>query len=228
MVSKRTFYTEISYLAGILVLAFGTALMERADYGMSMVVAPAYLLYLKISQYIPAFTFGMAEYCMQAGLLVLLAFLMHRFRPMYLFSFVTAVIYGIALDGMMSIVGRLPHGGTAGHLVCFFAGMGLCAIGVAFLFHTYIAPEAYELLVKELSLKYNMDIHKVKTIYDCFSCFISVLLSFAFFGFGHFEGVKWGTILCALVNGHLIGRCSRYLEKTFDFVDGTKLRKWFD
>ena len=44
---KRTFYTEGAYVIGIISLAFGTALMEKADFGMSMVVAPAYLIYLK-------------------------------------------------------------------------------------------------------------------------------------------------------------------------------------
>lgn len=38
---KRVFYTELAYAIGIIVLALGTALMERADFGMSMVVAPA-------------------------------------------------------------------------------------------------------------------------------------------------------------------------------------------
>lgn len=37
---KRVFYTELAYILGLLVLAVGTAMMERADFGMSMVVAP--------------------------------------------------------------------------------------------------------------------------------------------------------------------------------------------
>ena len=41
---KRLFYTELAYLFGILAIALGTAFMERADFGMSMVVAPAYVL----------------------------------------------------------------------------------------------------------------------------------------------------------------------------------------
>ena len=45
---KKTFYSEYAYIFGILFLALGTALMEKADFGMSMVVAPAYILHLKI------------------------------------------------------------------------------------------------------------------------------------------------------------------------------------
>ena len=43
---KRIFYTELAYFLGLLILAVGTAFMERANFGVSMVVAPAYLLHL--------------------------------------------------------------------------------------------------------------------------------------------------------------------------------------
>ena len=62
MKTKKVFFSEIAYVLGIIILALGTALMERADFGLSMVVAPAYLLHLKISQYITVFSFGMSEY----------------------------------------------------------------------------------------------------------------------------------------------------------------------
>lgn len=62
MKGKRVFYCEIAYVAGIIVLALGTAFMERSDFGMSMVVAPAYLIHLKVSQFLPFFSFGMSEY----------------------------------------------------------------------------------------------------------------------------------------------------------------------
>jgi len=98
---------------------------------------------------------------------------------------------------------------------------------VALLFHTYIAPEAYELVVKEISAKHGWAVSGIKTAYDCISCLIAVCMSFAFFGIGRFEGVKLGTILCALINGTLIGRISVWLEAKFDFRDGLPLRRWF-
>ena len=90
MKGKRIFYCELAYFVGIVVLAFGTALMEKADFGMSMVVAPAYLLHLKVSQYLPFFTFGVAEYIFQALLLVLLSLVMGKAKKSYLLSFATA------------------------------------------------------------------------------------------------------------------------------------------
>ena len=105
---KRLFYTELAYLFGILAIALGTAFMERADFGMSMVVAPAYVLYLKLSATWEFVTFGMMEYTLQAIVLLLMAALLRRFRLSYLFSFFTAVLYGFALDGCMALVGLLP------------------------------------------------------------------------------------------------------------------------
>ena len=118
--------------------------------------------------------------------------------------------------------------GMAGRITCFTAGVICCAVGVSLLFHTYIAPEVYELFVKEIAAKYGRNINRVKTAYDCISCLIAVGMSFAFFGFGHFEGVKIGTVLCALVNGALIGFFSGAFEGKFEFKDATKLRKYFE
>ena len=98
MNGKKVFYSELAYVFGMVVLALGTAMMERADFGMSMVVAPAYLVHLRISQAFPAFTFGMAEYCLQAVLLIGIAMITRRRKIKYVLSFGTAVFYGFTLD----------------------------------------------------------------------------------------------------------------------------------
>lgn len=223
MKKKPVFYTELAYVLGIVILALGTALMERADFGMSMVVAPAYLLHLKLSQYLPFFSFGMSEYVFQAFLLILISLVMGKFKGSYIFSFLTAMIYGIALDFLMGLVALLPGGFP--WQVAYILGMVISSTGVALLFHTYIPVEAYELFVKEISQKYSAPIGKVKTIYDCCSCILGIGLSFLFFGFGVFVGVKWGTVVCAVVNGWLIGNISKFLENRFAFQDALSLRK---
>lgn len=224
----RIFYTEAAYMLGIAVLALGTALMEAAGFGVSMVVAPAYLIHLKLATFYPFFTFGMAEYTLQALLLVALAIVLHRFRVSYLFSFGTAVLYGMALDGMMLLVALLPCTGTGWRLTFYLIGLLCCAMGVSLFFHSYISPEAYELFVKELSAKLGMEIHRFKTAYDCISCAVGVALSFAFFGWWHLEGVELGTMICALVNGWCIAKCSALLEQNWRFIDALPWRPFFE
>lgn len=225
---KLHFSTELAYLAGIALLAFGTALMEKADLGMSVVVAPAYLVYLKLSQTLPFFTFGMAEYLLQGLLLVAMMLVLRRFRAIYLFSFVTAVFYGLLLDGSMSLVAGAAATGVGARLVLFLGGFVLCALGVAFVFRTYIAPEAYELFVKTIAAAKGKDVNRFKMAYDCVSCVVGIALSFCFFGFGHLEGVKLGTVFCALLNGTTIGLIGKGFDRLFIFVDVLPLRKYFE
>lgn len=226
--ARPVFSNELAYVVGIIAVAFGVAFMEKANFGVSMVVAPAYLLYLKLSPSYSFFTFGMAEYTLQAVLLVAMMIMLRKFKLSYLFSFVTAVVYGFTLDFCMWSVNGIDAQPVWARLVMFLGGMVLCSIGISFFFHSYVSPEVYELFVKEVSHHIGMDINRFKTIYDCSSCAISIAMSFAFFGLWHFEGVKLGTVFCALVNGSMIGAVSRFLEKRFEFKDCFKLRKYFE
>ncbi|MBQ2972405.1 MAG: hypothetical protein IJE16_07685 [Ruminococcus sp.] len=225
---RKVFYTETAYIMGLVSLALSAALMERANFGVSMVVAPAYLLHLKLSQFLPFFSFGMAEYTLQAVLLLVMVIVLRKFKISYLFSFVTAVLYGLILDVMILCVSYIPNEVFAMRIALYVVGLLGCSIGVSLLFHTYISPEVYELFVKEVSSLLKMDINRFKTIYDCSSCILAIVMSFAFFGMWHFEGVKLGTVVCALLNGVTIGMFSKMFEKLFEFKDGLKLRKFFE
>ena len=227
MKKKRVFYTELSYVLGLVIMAFAAAFTEKADFGMSMVVAPAYIIHLKVSELLPWFTFGVAEYFFQGVLLLITVIVMRKFKLSYLLSFVTALIYGTLLDLAMMIIAPLPDEAFAIRIVWYIIGTVMCSFAVSLFFHTYLAPEAYELIVKELSGKYSIGINKVKTTYDCISVVLGIVLSFAFFGFGVFKGVKLGTIICAVINGFLIGRFSALMEKHFDFRNKLKIEKFF-
>ncbi len=225
---KTTMYTELSYVLGIIILALGTALITVSNLGVSMIVAPAYLLHLKISPFAPFFTFGMAEYTLQGAIVIVMCIVLRKFHFSYLFSFVTAVLYGLCLDMSLMLVGLLPSQSLASKLILYSSGMILATLGVAFFFRTYISPEAYELFVKKVSAKFGVDIHKFKLGYDAVSLVVSVIMSFAFFGFGTFEGIGWGTVVSTILNGTLIALWSGVLDKGFIFKDRFALAKYFD
>lgn len=225
---KKVFYSEAAYPAGLILLAISTSLAERADFGLSTVVAPAYIFHLKISQFLPFFTFGTAEYCLQAVLLAILCMIMGKFRRSYLFSFVTAVIYGLILDACIGLASNIPADLFAVRIIMFALSLPVGAFAIALLFHTYISPEAYEVFVAEIAGKYGWQLGTVKTVYDITSCVISVLLSFAFFGFMHFNGIKAGTFINAALNGIMIGFFTKQLHRHFEFRDRFGLRKLFE
>ena len=132
--------------------------------------------------YIPFFSFGMSEYVFQAILLVLISIIMRKVKKSYFLSFVTAIIYGLVLDIMISLVYLFPYSGIGWRIAFFILGLIICSIGVSLLLHTYFPPEAYEIFVKEFSDKFNFSFNKTKTVYDCCSCVLSIILSLCLFG----------------------------------------------
>lgn len=224
---KKVFYTEWAYILGVTILALGTAIMEKADCGVSMVVAPALILYTKLSEIFSFFTFGMAEYLLQFTLIILLTIVMRKFKISYILSFLTTIIYGIILDCCVFVLSFITVEDMWLRIIFYIVGLFTTALGVALMFHTYISPAVYELFVKEVQEGYELDMFKTKTTYDCVSCVVAIIMSFSLFGFGNFVGVKLGTIVCAFVNGFIISKYSKFLESKFEFRDGTKLHRFY-
>ena len=225
---KRRMYSETAYILAMIILSLGTALMERADFGISMIVAPSYLLHMKVSQTLPWFSFGVAAYMMQTVVLALVIIFMRRLKLAYFFAFVSAMLSGVLLDIAIAVIGLIPFEGTAARFVYYLAGMYIGTVGVGLIFHSYVTPGAYESFVKELAPKYGFDLGKFKTAYDMCSLLLGVIFSFAFFGFGNFVGIRLGTLVCALINGTLVAFNARLVDKLFDFEDAIpKLGKFF-
>lgn len=225
---QKRFYTELAYILGLVIISFGVSFMTKADFGLSMVVAPAYIIHMKVVQYLPFFTFGTAEYCLQGVLLIAMMIVLRKVRLYYFFSFVTAVLYGFILDGCLALTAPLDASSIYLRILYFIIGMLCTAFAVALMFRTYIAAEVYELFVIEISKARGLDISRFKTIYDCTSCLAALMLSFVFFGLFRFVGVNFGTIICALVNGRLIGLIGKSLDRHFIFCDALPLRRYFE
>jgi hypothetical protein len=43
-----------------------------------------------------------------------------------------------------------------------------------------------------------------------------------------FEGIKLGTVICALLNGFIISRCTRFFEHFWKFEDKLSFRHIFE
>ena len=226
---KRTlvFYTEAAYFLGLVILALGTAFMEKSAFGVSMVVASSYVIHLKVCRFLSFYSFGMSEYVFQGVLLCVLFLILRKFKAAFLFSFASAFLFGIMLDCCIFLLHYLNYYSIIWRGAYYVIGVFLCSVGVSFVFHTYLPPEVYELFVKELSRLLNKPIEKVKLVYDLSSCLMGICLSFLFFGFGKFSGVKLGTLLCAAVNGPIIGVIDRFLERHFEFKDRLPYREFF-
>ncbi|MBO7293508.1 MAG: hypothetical protein J6V07_06205 [Clostridia bacterium] len=213
---------EPIYLLSILLMAVGVALTERGGLGLSMVVAPAYIL-----AEATGLGFGTMEYVVQGALLLVMALLLRRFRLTYLFSFLTAFVYGLVLDGMLLLLSHLPAHLLALRILWFVLGAGVTAVAVALFFRVYLAPEAYDLFVRDVSLHFGIGQGRFKLIYDVASALLSVVLSFVFFGFGIFHGIGVGTLVLAFINGPIIGAVGRFFDRHFELYPMLPFKKYF-
>ncbi len=214
---KLTFYTEAAYIVGLVMLAFGTALMTAGNFGISMVVAPAYVLHLKISQYFSFFSFGLAEYLLQAVIIAVMMLILKKVRLAYLLTFVTTVIYGLLLDLSMAVLPEIKASAYFVRGAVYVGGVLLCTAAIAFLFKAYLPPAAYEVFVKNVSKRFKIKLFTFKTVFDCLFCVIAAVMSLLFFG--ELKGIGIGTALCALIYGTLIGLFTKLFNKIWVFKD---------
>ena len=206
--------SELAYLLGLLLMSLAVSMTAAADFGVSMIVAPAYLVSLKVS----FLTFGQAEYILQGILFVLFCILMRRVRPIYFVSFFTCLLYGLILDGWRAIVPLLnPNITVPGsmslplRIFLLVAGMVITSFAVALFFHVYLYPQVYDFFVKGLTVRYQLNVTVFKTAFD-FSCLaLSVLLSRLLFH--AWVGIGIGTVVMTLCNGVLIGLFDKFFKR---------------
>ena len=211
--------SELIYVIALLLLPLSVAMMTAADYGISMIVAPAYILSLRFS----VFTFGQWNYILQGFLFIAFCIAVKRFKPIYLVSFLTCVIYGTILDLWMTIIPALnpditPAGSmdTWVRLALFIGGLLITSFSVTFFFRSYIYPQVCDFFIKGLIERYNLNQTKSKWIYDMSYLIISIVLSLTLLG--EFKGVEWGTIVVALIASQIIGVFSKVYDRFFETV----------
>lgn len=214
-----TLHSEAVYFLAIIILSFAVAMVSVADFGVSMIVAPAYILSLAVEP----LTFGQSEYVLQALLFVAFCVAMRKFRPVYLTSFVTCLIYGAVLDLWRTVIpvfnpditppGDLP---MYVRVMFFIIGMILTAFSVALFFKTYLYPQVYDFFVKGVSERYSVDITRFKRIFDA-AC-LAVAVAMTLIIFKGFRGVGVGTLIMTAFNGILIGMFSKIFDKYLNVV----------
>lgn len=215
---KIKLHSEFVYAAAIVLLSFAVALLTAADFGVSMIVAPAYLLSLKTG----FLSFGQAEYVIQAGLFIVFCIIMKRIKLAYFSSFVTCLIYGAVLDLWRMLPFFDPKVTPPGSMslwlrvVMFVCGIILTSFSVSLFFATYLYPQVYDFFVKGVSGKFGIKRPLFKTCFDIGCLVAASVMTLVFFG--KFVGVGVGTLIMAVINGSIIGFFGKILKKHFEIT----------
>ena len=202
----------INWILGITLCSLGVSLCTKAALGLSMIAAPPYIIHCFMREFLPWYTQGTSEYIWETVLLILTCIAVRRFKPKYLLSFLTAVISGFVIDFWLMILGgNGMYESLAIRIIAFIFGSLIISIAIAFVFRTTLPPQVYELLVSEISERYNIDKSKTKWINDILMLVITVVLSRVLTH--SWTGVGIGTIIVTVVNAPLINFFGKIIDK---------------
>ena len=205
----------LHWILGLLISTLGICFSTKSDFGLSMIAAAPYILHVKLSEFLPWFSQGTAEYVWEGLILIAMCLVIRRFRPRYLLSFGTAILAGWLIDlWFLPLGGNGAYGTLAARILSFLAGMVITSFGVAFFFRTSLPLEVYELAVTEVAEKFQWSTNKVKYGFDLLMFALALLLSFLLTG--SLTGIGIGTVCMTLLNAWIIA----FFGKLIDRVEG--------
>ncbi len=220
MDKRIRFPSELAFVLALVLQAFAVAFVASADLGLSMVVAPSYILHVLTG----SITFGQAEYLVQGIMFIAMCIILRRFHISFLLSFVSMLFYGLVLDIFRATIPflnpQITIPGAASYtfvqrLLIFISGMLLIQFTVALSFKSYLPPLVNDFFVKEVSEHIGMPHSKFKLFFDLSFLAFSLILSLVFFK--GFVGIGLGTAIQAVTNGLVIGLSERFLDRVFVF-----------
>ena len=217
MNEKQGKLAEIAYVLGLILCPLGICLTAKSGFGVSMVVAPVYVIFHKVSQIFPWFTFGKSEYVIQGLLLIVLAMVVRRFKWKYFLSFVTAFLYGTVLDAWFGVLGLAEYTIMWQRVGACVLGLLITALAIAFFLRTYLPQAAYEMFVKDIVYHFGWSVTKVKWIYDFTSLLSAAILMLVLLNEFAFNIIGINTIITTFVNAPLIGFFGKMLDKLYSF-----------
>ncbi len=219
--------SELLWVLGVVLVALGVAICSKADLGVSMIAAPAFVMQEFISNNVGYISVGTVEYIIQGILLVIMCIAVKRFSFKYLLAFVVAVIYGYTLDLFLLILDGVSFDTVWLRWVMLIVGDTVTAAGVACFFRTYMPLQVYELFVSELSSVFKLDIGKTKWGFDITLLCLSVAGALLLFGdissfdirtvgYTSFHSIGLGTLVTTVINSPIIVFLGKGIDKSFD------------
>ncbi len=223
---RREKSAELLWVFGTVFVALGVSICSKADLGVSMIAAPAFVVSEAITGLWSGFSVGVTEYIIQGLLLIVMCAVVGRFNLKYLLAFAVSVIYGYTLNFFIWVLGPLSFEAVWLRWVMLIVGDLITAFGVACFFRTYMPLQVYELFVAEIAVKFKISIPKVKSGFDISLLIVSVLLAFTLFGdagefnwqeigYKSFHSIGLGTLLTTAINSPFIALMGKFIDKFF-------------
>ena len=213
MNKKITKIGEASWIVGNILCAIGNCLVSKSAFGLSAIIAPAFILNRKIG----FLTVGFCEYIIQGILLALCCIIIGKFKGKFIATICNIIFYGAAFDIINSLLGFFQPSSVFSRIAVAAIGMIITGFAVALMLRTYIPPSIYEIFVKEISEEKGFNMNKVKLIFDASMLALTVALMFLLLGGFKIDIIGPLTVIAAFLNSVLIGFFGKILDKYCDF-----------
>ena len=186
------------FLIGILINAFGVALITKAALGTSPISSVPYVLSLRFAPTLGAFTF-----VMNLLFIILQPVLLRRdYQPIQLLQIVVNIVFSWFIDVSMNLLGWLEPQNIAVELIVLLLGCAVLGFGIS----VEVAPDVLlvpgEGLVGALTAASGRRFGSVKVAFDVTLVLISLALSLFFFH--RLNGLGLGTVISALLVGRFV------------------------
>ncbi len=219
--------SELLWLFGIIFVALGVSVCSKADLGVSMIAAPAFVVFEALEHLSGMLSVGVTEYIIQGIMLVLLCIVVCRFNWRYLLAFAVAVLYGYTLNFFLWLLGGVEFNAIWLRWIMLIVGDIITAFGVACFFRTYMPLQVYELFVAEIADRFKLNINKTKWSFDISLLVISIVLALTLFGdassfdwstigYSSFHSLGLGTLVTTAINSPIIALLGKIIDRIFD------------
>ena len=219
--------SELLWLFGIVFVALGVAICSKADLGVSMIAAPAFVISEAMRSLWSGFSVGVVEYIFQGILLAIMCVAVRKFNWRYLLAFVVAVIYGYTLDLFLWLLGGVTFDTVPLRWAMLIVGDIITGFGVACFFRTYMPLQVYELFVAEVASRFGFKLTKTKWVFDLSLLAVSLVLVLTLFGdvrefdlstigYASFHSIGLGTLVTTAINSPIIGFMGKIIDRIFE------------
>ena len=219
--------SELLWLFGIIFVALGVSICSKANLGVSMIAAPAFVVSEAILSFSEIFSVGVTEYIIQGIMLIVMCIIVRKFNWRYVLAFAVAVLYGYTLNFFLWALDGVDFNAVWIRWIMLILGDIITAMGVACFFRTYMPLQVYELFVAEISDRFKFSINKTKWIFDLALLILSILLAVILFGdvtsfnwktigYNSFHSIGLGTIVTTVINSPIISFCGKIIDRFFD------------
>lgn len=209
---KRNFAKRVPlYFLGMIVMAFGIAIVIRVDIG----VAPGSIIPYSISLLTPL-TVGICSALFQVFCMLMQIILTRRISPALILQLPLAYVFGFLLDSFLwlldfEIVSMLYR------ILLTVAGLFIFSFGIRAIVGANIIIMPTDGLAQAMGKKLGWPMSRGKLAFDIIVTIVGIILMYVFSD-NAFAAVNIGTIICAAGTGPIIGLFTK-LFPALDIVD---------